>query len=109
MFSLQTSSDEMLRLALLSHSGGCCPHSAQPPSCPWPALWKCAGDTHGRACQGCKAADPGTGWQQTAFQGWVFAQRNPGTQLIGDHLVPGSLSQFSCLCKTLFGCSPFSI
>lgn len=35
----------------------------------------------------------------------------PGTQLIGDHLaaVLGSLSRFSCLCKTLFGYSPFSI
>lgn len=51
MFSLQASSDEMLLLALLSHTGWCCSHSAQPPAAhclSMAFLWIRAGETHGR-------------------------------------------------------------
>lgn len=128
MFSLQASSDEMLLLALLPHSGWVLsPQRLATHCCRWgrgSQMEQLAAycqamafpvdmysrETHGCGYQGCKAAVPATCWQQTAFQCRVFAQRN-ASELIGDcvAVLLGRLAQFSCLCKTLGAAlSPFS-
>lgn len=127
MFSLQASSDEMLLLALLPHSGWVLsPQRLTTHCCRWgrgSQMEQLAAycqamafpvdmcrETHGCGYQGCKAAVPATCWQQTAFQCRVFAQRN-ASELVGDcvAVLLGRLAQFSCLCKTLDAAlSPFS-
>lgn len=117
MFSLQASSDEMLLLALLPHSGWVLsPQRLATHCCRWgrgSQMEQLAAycqamafpvdmcrETHGCGYQGCKAAVPATCWQQTAFQCRVFAQRN-ASELIGDcvAVLLGRLAQFSSFAR----------
>lgn len=115
MFSLQTSSDEMLLLGLLSHLGWALSHSAVPPALPQARAIRCCGGAEGAGLSSTllTALPRPSLWTRAGKNPWmvaigaakllsqeragskwhsddrVFAQRS-ANKLLGDHLAGGT-------------------